>query len=226
MFRSTNRLLSPYLKVPFLKLRTLSSTQLHNWKTDDFSIEWLLRATLEDGSDKVLSRLIEMGVNVVDTHSSFTSLQILANRVSHSGHIRSMKILIAKGFDVNAVDDNPHDANDPHRGTWKLSALSRVIYFSYGRNEDIILEAVKLLISHGANPNIDDIWGKTSLHRAAENQKDSESRFAIINYLLDNPHNRACITQINKQRENVGHIVAKQQTVDLKLMQYYTKSWC
>ncbi len=110
--------------------------------------------------EKIVQRLISAGAHLKAKHSKygFTALHCCA----YAGHCKSVQILLQQGAEVDAVDD-----------TWVSTPLMQAA--SMNR-----IDCVKILLTAGIDPNLQDKNGSTVLHYAA-----SQNAVRVLPTLLD-----------------------------------------
>ncbi|CAH1798262.1 unnamed protein product [Owenia fusiformis] len=172
------------------------------------ALHFAMRHDNYDMKVKMVKTLLSAGANVnVGDHSGCTPLII----ASEQGHLELVRLLLEKGADVNCglnAEDFPHAVRwslcnlelslkevnemcDPFKGNTALIQACREHHHN----------VVQELLKWGANPNIANSMGNTSLHIACK----SESKNIYTDKLTRPPvaGNIKIITELTKQNGNV-----------------------
>lgn len=164
----------------------------------------LLGPIVKAGAYHVLDFFVAKGCDVTVSYEPFTLLHNLALVLSHEDHLITLEHILKAGAPVNAVDS-----------AWHYSALLRVITLC--KEPKIALKAVKILLAHGADPDLRDTGDRneTALHKAVH-----INDLSIALYLLDNEYHKVDVNALNREGCNAAHLLFHSKTkVNVTLLQ-------
>ncbi|OGV28036.1 MAG: hypothetical protein A3F18_05160 [Legionellales bacterium RIFCSPHIGHO2_12_FULL_37_14] len=157
----------------------------------------------------VLQFFIDYGYNVNTLYYEpleWNLLLELANHITHEGHLKLLDLLLRKGAKVNVEDAD-----------YCYTPLKRAIHFSYKKNPQVCLAAIKLLLKYGADPALSDIWHDTAFY----------GYYDIINYFLTADYPKKIDINLKDSNGcNAAHIVLRKKNKtykDLEMIQLLIK---